>query len=123
MPTVKNIAKGPRGLHAKSGLVMLEPGETRTDLDISPAELASAQESGYFEIAGKLSTEAKKTADLTEQEKLDAAKLGGVDEPTKSYTPEEIENLRTTARGLKIRVSQKMTGAELDAAIKAKQAA
>ncbi len=42
-----NTDKGPRGIHTVDGLVMLEPGETRS-LDIAEAELVDLP--GYFAI-------------------------------------------------------------------------
>lgn len=49
--TVKNIAKGPRGLHATGILKFLDAGEER-DLNLSDVERAGALSTGYFEISG-----------------------------------------------------------------------
>lgn len=48
--TVTNTAKGARGIHTTSGLVMLEAGQTAEDLEVTDAELKSAEEAGYFEF-------------------------------------------------------------------------
>lgn len=53
MPIVEitNKARAQRGVHTTGGLVMLEPGESRTGLDVPDAELADLPE--YLEIANR----------------------------------------------------------------------
>ena len=122
MPTVKNIDKGPRGIHVKGGgIVMIEPGQTRDDLDITKDELDSANESGWFEIKGyKLSEAAAKTKENVEADKpLDTE---GV-KVEKVYSAEEIGTLRETAKKLGVKYTQKTTGADLEKKIAEKQAA
>lgn len=46
---IKNIAPGPRGLHAVSGAVILRPGET-ADVEMDPAEAAVSRSTGWFEM-------------------------------------------------------------------------
>lgn len=53
-----NTDKGPRGIHTVDGLVMLEPGETRS-LDIAEAELVDLP--GYFAIADYAALDVKAT--------------------------------------------------------------
>lgn len=50
MTTFTNITKGPKGVNAKTGLVMIDPGKTSADLDVEEAELTSAENTGWFEI-------------------------------------------------------------------------
>jgi hypothetical protein len=124
MPSVKNIDKGPRGLWAGKKpnlqLVMIEAGQTRDDLDISPDELKSAHESGYFEIAGKLSDAAKQTADNVAKEAPVAAEGVKVE---KTYTPERIEELRDEAKSIGLKPRANWTGEKLETAIAEKKAA
>lgn len=126
MANVKNIDKGPRGLwigsKEKGTLrpVMIEPGQTMTDLDMSADEVKSAKESGWFEIDGKLSDAAAKTKENVEADKPvdnDGVKV------EKVYTDDEIGSLRETAKGLGVKFTQKTSGADLEAKIAAKQAA
>lgn len=51
MTKVTNISAGPRGFHdKKSGLVMLDPGQSATEVEMDEAEMKSARETGYFEF-------------------------------------------------------------------------
>lgn len=50
--TVKNISTGIRGFYATTGLVELEKGASAEGVEISDAELRSAQGTGWFEIDG-----------------------------------------------------------------------
>lgn len=47
---VTNIDKGPRGLNTKNGPVLLDPGQTRDDIDLSAAERKVAESTGWFEF-------------------------------------------------------------------------
>ncbi len=49
--TVKNIAKGPRGLHAKNGHVLLESGQSIGNLEVAEGEIRSAESTGHFVIS------------------------------------------------------------------------
>lgn len=49
---VKNISTGIRGFYASTGLVELPVGATAENVEISDAELRSAQGTGWFEIDG-----------------------------------------------------------------------
>lgn len=55
--SVKNTARGMRGLHTTTGLVMLDVGEVREDLELSAAERKSAESTGYFEFGAKAEAE------------------------------------------------------------------
>ena len=57
---VTNISKGPRGINTKAGPVLIEPGETRDDLEVVEAELEVAKATGWFDISGKAAAEDKK---------------------------------------------------------------
>lgn len=50
--TIKNTARGLRGVNTDNGLVYIEPGATET-LDVSGKELESARSRSYFEFDGK----------------------------------------------------------------------
>jgi hypothetical protein len=73
MLTVKNTSIGPRGFHDKnSGFVLLDKGGVATEVEMTKAERASADATGYFEITGddtpkakdkKITVTAPKTAD------------------------------------------------------------
>lgn len=49
--TITNIAKGPRGVNAKGGVVLLEPGQT-VEVEVSDAEAADLSKD-WFEVKGK----------------------------------------------------------------------
>lgn len=49
---VTNNQAGPRGLNAKDGPVLLDPGQT-VDVEMSDAELKVAKATGWFSFAGK----------------------------------------------------------------------
>lgn len=46
---ITNMQKGPRGLNAFSGPVLVEPGQT-VDVELSPAEALVARGTGWFAI-------------------------------------------------------------------------
>ena len=108
---VTNTAKGMRGLHTLSGLVMLDPNETRDDLQISAAELASAKSTGYFEFDGKAAT----TDDGDADSNLDD---NSVAELEKIATDEGVDVSAITGTGANGRVLK----ADIVAAIEAKRA-
>ena len=118
MAKLKNISKGPRGIWsaAEKRMVVIEPGQT-VEVDVTPADIKDAP---YFEVDGKLS----KVAEVEKGEAEDAkAPLSAADGVDKIYTDEEIAELRETAKGLKIKHTQKTTGAELEKKIAEAQAA
>lgn len=47
---ITNTQAGPRGLNAKDGPVLVEPGQT-VDVDMEVAELAVAKKTGWFEFS------------------------------------------------------------------------
>ncbi|WFU89466.1 hypothetical protein QA644_10710 [Rhizobium sp. CC1099] len=49
---VTNVSKGPRGINAKEGPVLIEPGQT-VDVEVSEAELKVSKETGWFEFGAK----------------------------------------------------------------------
>lgn len=53
---VKNLQSGPRGLNAKEGPVLLEPGEER-EVSLLGAELKVAKATGWFAFDGEDSAE------------------------------------------------------------------
>lgn len=57
---VTNVSKGPRGINTTAGPVLIEPGETRDDLEIVEQEFEVAKATGWFEISGKPITSDKK---------------------------------------------------------------
>lgn len=77
-----NTAKGPRGIAAKGGIVLLEAGESR-DLEVSPAELEDLPE--HFKVKGKASAkseegEGDKKYDAMKRDELDKlAEERGID--------------------------------------------
>lgn len=90
---VKNISTGIRGFYATTGLVELAKGATAEGVEISDAELRSAQRTGWFEIDGSTDApsdeEAGPNADLAaaDGKKLDEiAKAEGVDLSTVTGT-------------------------------------
>lgn len=46
---ITNIEKGPRGVNAVSGPVLIEPGAT-VDIDLSDEEIKVAKATGWFDI-------------------------------------------------------------------------
>jgi hypothetical protein len=46
---ITNTQKGPRGLNAIGGPVLVEPGQT-VDVELAPAEVLVARGTGWFEI-------------------------------------------------------------------------
>ncbi|MGV1985595.1 hypothetical protein ACQZ5N_03175 [Agrobacterium sp. 22-221-1] len=49
---VTNVSKGPRGLNAVAGAVLVEPGET-VEVEISEVELKVSKGTGWFEFDGE----------------------------------------------------------------------
>lgn len=49
---VKNISEGPRGVWSDNTVVMLMPGQTMDDLNVTAADLAVAKKTGWFEFNG-----------------------------------------------------------------------
>lgn len=49
--TVKNVARGPRGIHTLTGIHYLDPGQ-EVSVEMSDGDRDSATSSGYFEISG-----------------------------------------------------------------------
>lgn len=64
---VTNISKGPRGLNAKTGPVLVEVDQT-VDVDMSDAEYKVSKGTGWFEFSGK----AEKDDDGLDREELKA---------------------------------------------------
>lgn len=56
---VTNISKGPRGLNAKTGPVLVEVDQT-VDVDMSDDELKVSKATGWFEFGNKPAAEDKK---------------------------------------------------------------
>ena len=56
---VTNISKGPRGLNAKEGPVLLEVGQS-VDVEMSDDELKVSKATGWFEFGNKSASEDKK---------------------------------------------------------------
>jgi len=46
---IRNICKGPRGLHTLNGSVLLDPGQ-EVETELSEAEHAVAYGTGWFEM-------------------------------------------------------------------------
>lgn len=92
-----NTDKGPRGIHTVDGLVMLEPGETRS-LDIAEAELVDLP--GYFAIT---------TPSLSD---MCAAivKATDPDDPTAALDAMKIADLRALAAERGISLPETGTG-------------
>lgn len=70
---VTNISKGPRGLNAIGGPVLVEPRET-VDIEISEVELNVSKGTGWFEFEGE-AVDAVEPLDRDELKKQ-AAELG-----------------------------------------------
>lgn len=67
---VTNISDGPRGLNTKSGPVVLNPKESREDIELSEVEAKIAKGTGWFEMSGKAAkTEPKSEAGLKARHK------------------------------------------------------
>lgn len=64
---VTNISKGPRGLNAKDGPVLVEVGQT-VDVDMAEAEYKVSKGTGWFEFSGK----AEKDDDGLDRDELKA---------------------------------------------------
>jgi hypothetical protein len=90
---VKNISTGPRGVHAVTGEVSIDPGK-EIDVELSEAEFKSAEATGHFEFDG----EANKPLDKhTKAELVDIATAEGVtveDGDTKAELVDKIEAAR-----------------------------
>jgi len=69
---ITNIALGPRGIHTIAGTKMLGSGEA-IEADMTPAEHASAQSTGWFAMPAPAVTEAlmvvRETTGASEPEK------------------------------------------------------
>jgi hypothetical protein len=50
---VTNTGKGLRGLNTVDGYVEIDPGSTLRGVQLAPAELKSAERTGYFKIVGE----------------------------------------------------------------------
>lgn len=50
---VTNTQKGARGINTLSGAVLIGPGESVADIELTEAELAVAKATGWFEFDGK----------------------------------------------------------------------
>lgn len=48
---IKNTTQGPKSVNTTSGTATLEPGEARDDIELSAAELTSAEGTGWFAFA------------------------------------------------------------------------
>jgi len=62
---VTNIEKGPRGINAKGGTVLVDPGET-VEVEVSAAELKVAKATGWFEFSGKAAKDEEPKAEEPE---------------------------------------------------------
>ncbi len=101
--TVTNTAKGIRGLNAVSGYVELDPGERREGVELSDAEYASAERTGYFEFGN---AKAGSSADQEQEDALPGthalldklAKDEGVTFPEGTRTVAEKQAAITAAR-------------------------
>lgn len=111
MTKITNVSNGPRGIHTENGLVVLNPGETRDDLKLSKAELASAEEGDWFHV-GDL-PKAKAEADA---KGLKAALKAAEDATKTAQAERDAEKARADAAEAKV---AELTAA-LDAATKAK---
>lgn len=63
MPKFTNISGGPRGLHTKDGLLMVERGET-VDVDLADGE--DAAEEWFAKAGSKAAKEAEEAAEAGE---------------------------------------------------------
>jgi hypothetical protein len=50
---ITNTSKGPRGLNTKAGQVLLNPGQTVDDVELSDAEAKIAKATGWFDFSGR----------------------------------------------------------------------
>jgi hypothetical protein len=50
MTKLTNTTTGPKGVNTTTGLVYINAGQTSEDLDLSEAELASAESTGHFAV-------------------------------------------------------------------------
>ena len=88
--TVKNVSKGPRGIHSTTGIKLLDPREER-DIDLSDAEYRGALSTGYFRITGGPAQEAVaafEPSDEREAAIVESIRALGEDEYTKAGKPE-----------------------------------
>ena len=53
MLTVKNTQSGPRGVNTVAGPVLIDPGQSVSDLEVYEREREHLEASGWFEIDGK----------------------------------------------------------------------
>jgi hypothetical protein len=74
--SIKNTARGMRGVNTVGGLVYLNPNETRDDLDVADAELAAMRnDTPYFEINGKAPAAPAAADSLDDMSVADLTKL------------------------------------------------
>ncbi|HEV7258942.1 MAG TPA: hypothetical protein VGN82_14270 [Bosea sp. (in: a-proteobacteria)] len=69
---ITNISKGPRGVNATDGTVLIEPGES-VEVELSAAEAKIAKATGWFDMSGKAKAEPKVEPD----DALEAKHAGG----------------------------------------------
>lgn len=67
MQKITNTQPGPRGVNAKGGIVMIDPGQT-VDVDIDAGELENSRKTGWFEFDG---------AEAAPKPSLEAKHVGG----------------------------------------------
>ena len=93
---VRNTTKGIRGLNTLAGYRDLAPGELATDIELSKAERASAESTGYFEFGKAAASEP--TAD----EPVPSAEPSPVDTPRAADDLDAMSDadLRTTVEAL-----------------------
>jgi hypothetical protein len=48
MPSITNITNGPKGVHGRDGIVVLQAGET-AEVEMGAGEIASSARTGWFE--------------------------------------------------------------------------
>lgn len=60
---VTNVSAGPRGLNTKTGQVLVEPGQTIDNVELTDAEFGVAKASGWFDFDGQPFDPDKATVD------------------------------------------------------------
>jgi len=113
MTKITNVSNGPRGIHTENGLVVLNPGETRDDMKLSKAELASAEEGDWFHVGDLPKAKAEADADA---KGLKAALKAAEDATKTAQAERDAEKARADAAEAKV---AELTAA-IDAATKAK---
>lgn len=104
--SVRNVAVGIRGLNLVDGYRDLAPGEFLESVELTAAELKSAESTGYFEFGKKAAT-------------APPPPPPGAAEPL----PNNVPKLKKIARDEGIDVGEAKSAAELTAAIEAGRAA